>query len=65
MVTRQALQQDRGLLEKGRVEVGVAEAGAWCGERGLREADVGKPGDLLRLVPRISAAISQKSPNSG
>lgn len=34
------------------VEVGVGEAGAWGSERGLGEADVREPGDLLRRGPK-------------
>lgn len=47
MVARQALQQDRGLLDERDVKLDLSEAGAWGGKRGVGQADVWKAGHLL------------------
>jgi len=47
MVARQALQQDRGLLQDTQVDLNIAEASSRRRERRLREADVGEARYLL------------------
>ena len=47
MVAHQALQQDCGLLQDRRVDLDIAEAGAWRRKRGLGETDVGQTCNLL------------------
>lgn len=47
MVARQAFQQDRCLLEDRRIDLYIAKASAWRGERRLRKTDVGEVRYLL------------------
>lgn len=65
VVARQALQQDRRLLQDRWIDLHIAKAGARRRERGLSEPNVGKRAMCSGVVPRTSAATSQKSPNSG
>jgi hypothetical protein len=70
MVARQALQQDRGLLQDRRVDLDIAKAGTrrrkrGLGKRGLGKPNVGETCDLLRRYAEDVRGDIAESPNSG